>query len=91
MDCAPTPSILAQSKERKGSNFAIWQPRTQGEVCSNGTRVFVQKGIYEQFVKVSVHTVYRSVSVRFITTTSLCWHQNEDCIKTSCTKQELAV
>ena len=26
LDCAPTPSILAQSKERKGSNFAIWQP-----------------------------------------------------------------
>ena len=25
MDCAPTPSTLAQSKERKGSNFAIWQ------------------------------------------------------------------
>ena len=24
-DCAPTPSILAQSKEMKGSNFAIWQ------------------------------------------------------------------
>ena len=24
--CAPTPSTLAQSKERKGSNFAIWQP-----------------------------------------------------------------
>ena len=24
-DCAPTPSTLAQSKERKGSNFAIWQ------------------------------------------------------------------
>ena len=23
--CAPTPSTLAQSKERKGSNFAIWQ------------------------------------------------------------------
>ena len=22
----PTPSTLAQSKERKGSNFAIWQP-----------------------------------------------------------------
>jgi len=29
LDCAPTPSILAQSKERKGSIFAIWQP------CSN--------------------------------------------------------
>ena len=26
LDCAPTPSTPAQSKERKGSNFAIWQP-----------------------------------------------------------------
>ena len=26
LGCAPTPSTLAQSKERKGSNFAIWQP-----------------------------------------------------------------
>ena len=26
MDCAPTPSTLAQSKQRKGSDFAIWQP-----------------------------------------------------------------
>ena len=26
LDCAPTPSSLAQSKERKGSDFAIWQP-----------------------------------------------------------------
>ena len=26
LDCAPTPSTLAQSKERKGSNIAIWQP-----------------------------------------------------------------
>ena len=25
LDCAPTPSTPAQSKERKGSNFAIWQ------------------------------------------------------------------
>ena len=24
--CATTPSTLAQSKERKGSNFAIWKP-----------------------------------------------------------------
>ena len=29
LDCAPTPSTLAQSKERKGSNFAIWQPSVQ--------------------------------------------------------------
>ena len=27
LDCAPTPSTLAQCKERKGSNFAIWQHR----------------------------------------------------------------
>ena len=26
LDCAPTPSTPAHSKERKGSNFAIWQP-----------------------------------------------------------------
>ena len=26
LECAPTPSTLAQSKERKGSIFAIWQP-----------------------------------------------------------------
>ena len=26
LDCTTTPSTLAQSKERKGSNFAIWQP-----------------------------------------------------------------
>ena len=26
MIAPPTPSTLAQSKERKGSNFAIWQP-----------------------------------------------------------------
>ena len=25
LDCAPRPSTLAQSKEKKGSNFAIWQ------------------------------------------------------------------
>ena len=29
LDCAHTPSTLAQSKERKGSNFAIWQPCPQ--------------------------------------------------------------
>ena len=30
LDCGPMPSTLAQSKESKGSNFAIWQPWTQG-------------------------------------------------------------
>ena len=29
LDCAPTPSTPAQSKERKGLNFAIWQPCPQ--------------------------------------------------------------
>ena len=33
---------------------------TQGEVCSNGTRVFVQRGIYEQFVKVS-RSLHKSI------------------------------
>ena len=40
LDCAPTPSTLAQSKERKGSNFAIWQPchnRTSGATCATST------------------------------------------------------
>ena len=36
LDCAPTPSTLAQSKERKGSNFAIWQPWLQGAVARFG-------------------------------------------------------
>ena len=31
LDCAPTPSTLAQSKKRKGSNFVIWQPTLFGE------------------------------------------------------------
>ena len=30
---------------------------TQGEVCSNGTRVFVQRGIYEQFLKVKTSII----------------------------------
>ena len=34
LDCAPRPSTLAQSKGRKGSNFAIWQPCTP--VCGSG-------------------------------------------------------
>ena len=31
LDCSPTPSALhpPQSKERKGSNFAIWQPLSE--------------------------------------------------------------
>ena len=39
LDCAPTPSTLAQSKERKGSNFAIWQPcpDSQAGGSSNGS------------------------------------------------------
>ena len=41
LDCAPTPSTLAQSKERKGSNFAIWQPFRQEHRSAAwaGTRV----------------------------------------------------
>ena len=45
LDCAPTPSTLAQSKERKGSNFAIWQPWYQ---C------FVKNGVGQNETTVSV-------------------------------------
>ena len=42
LGCAPTPSTLAQSKERKASNFAIWQPRTKDIVymSSSMRRIF---------------------------------------------------
>ena len=30
LDCARVEGVGAQSKERKGSNFAIWQPCFQG-------------------------------------------------------------
>ena len=47
LDCAPTPSILAQSKERKGSNFAIWQHwsvfvyLSEGHVDSSGADILL--------------------------------------------------
>ena len=37
LDCAPMPSTLAQSKERKGSNFAIWQPCLEAAVIARHT------------------------------------------------------
>ena len=39
LDCAPTPSTLAQCKERKGSNFAIWQPWVQDRLRGECQRV----------------------------------------------------
>ena len=53
--CAPTPSTLAQSKERKGSNFAIWQPwrETQGklwnEVMEEAAPLRPDKKIFPSF------------------------------------------
>ena len=38
LDRDPTPSTLAQSKERKGSNFAIWQPWELGRKKKGRTR-----------------------------------------------------
>ena len=35
LECAPTPSTLAQSKERKGSNFAIWQHCVQSRTSKS--------------------------------------------------------
>ena len=55
LDCAPTPSTLAHSKERKGSNFAIWQPCYQHSsnllvttfslVSFQGARVWVKDAV----------------------------------------------
>ena len=51
LDCAPTPSTLAQSKERKGSNFAIWQPcitylfvRVDPDGCPGGALWHLDEG-----------------------------------------------
>ena len=58
LDCAPTPSTLAQSKERKGSNFAIWQHWPQRQ------RRQTTKGIFERS-KSALDTTLRN-STRFI-------------------------
>ena len=45
LDCDPMPSTPAQSKERKGSNFAIWQPCDPVKVSAhwhNGTTFMVK-------------------------------------------------
>ena len=39
----PTPSTLAQSKERKGSNFAIWQPCLQVHRRTRALRKLVKR------------------------------------------------
>ena len=47
LDCAPTPSTLAQSKERKGPNFATWQPwggRHRRRHQRGGVRLLWQAG-----------------------------------------------
>ena len=45
LDCTPTPSTLAQSKERKGSNFAIWQHFYQGFLLPKS---FVMSGLLDR-------------------------------------------
>ena len=43
--CAPTPSTLAQSKERKGSNFVICQPCDQDQrICIRPERGYCTIG-----------------------------------------------
>ena len=45
LDCAPAPSTLSQSKERKGSNFAIWQPclRAESGAASSASAVVAER------------------------------------------------
>ena len=47
LDCAPT---LNQSKERKGSNFVIWQPCDQGKSGKDTVTVTVKKNPEERNV-----------------------------------------
>ena len=59
LDCAPTPSTLAQSKERKGSNFAIWQHYpVRVEVHSLSLRVPGVGVVAEDGVAEGVSTVH---------------------------------
>ena len=55
LDCASTPSTLAQSKERKGSNFAVWQPWV----------LLLLGGQQSEFYKSNIHRASESV-FRFV-------------------------
>ncbi|XP_071445776.1 4-trimethylaminobutyraldehyde dehydrogenase-like [Hetaerina americana] len=48
-----SPLIIFEDADLKNAVKATLMANflTQGEVCSNGTRVFVQKGIYKEFLK----------------------------------------
>ena len=77
LDCAPTPSTLAQSKERKGSNFTIWQPcfevsgdaappyiATVSDLSRAIGEVFARQGA--RSAKLSVDFVQKKATVTFI-------------------------
>ena len=54
LHCAPTPSTLPQSKERKGSNFAIWQPCRRVENADVGDEFFYNNWVQNGTVIVNV-------------------------------------
>ena len=49
LDCTPTPPTLVQSKERKGSNFAIWQHCFHNRIysieCHQSSQLRVGRGL----------------------------------------------
>ena len=61
LGCAPTPSTLAQSKERKGSNFAIWQPCTHSILLSSPR--FIVSSIHLLSKNTIMNTTFRFTSV----------------------------
>ena len=62
LDCAPNPSTLDQSKERKESNFAIWQPCLQINYGPSESMVFQTAETYNSggWVKVEAARAERN-------------------------------
>ena len=47
LDFTPTPSTLAQSKERKGLNFAIWQPCNSSSIAKSRKKGDLEEPVEE--------------------------------------------
>ena len=50
-DCVGNQCVSATTPQACGQNGQVCQSCPVGQVCSNGTRVFVQKSLYDSFVE----------------------------------------
>ena len=62
LDCAPTPSTLAQSKERKGSNFVIYLATMKGK----GSNGYDNKRSAHSFPQCARTRVLRAISLSLV-------------------------